>query len=162
MITYTTLENISYKTLYDSFMKAFVGFRIVKEADYKTFSEMLDAQNYDPGISVGAFDAETGELVSFVLNSIKENDNETAYDILTGTIPNYRRLGISSNIFAKIKEILKQNHVKIYTTEVLKDNSAALNLYLSQGFEIQGEVIKVIKIPNGSREVNEYKIGLKI
>ena len=162
MITYTTLENVSYETLYDSFMKAFVGFRIVEEADYQTFSDMLDAQHYDPKISIGAFDSKTGELVGFVLNSIVENDNETAYDILTGTIPNYRRLGISRKIFAKIKELLKQKQVKLYTTEVLKTNPTALNLYLSLGFEIQSEVTKIIKIPNGSREVNEYKIVLKI
>lgn len=162
MITYTTLEDVSYATLYDSFMKAFVGFRITKEADYKTFCEMLESHNYDASISVGAFDIETGELVSFVLNSILKNDKETAYDILTGTIPDYRRLGISSSIFVKVKELLKQKQVKLYTTEVLLNNPDALNLYLAQGFEIKGEVTNVIKIPNGSREVKEYKIVLKI
>ena len=162
MITYTTLENISCATLYDSFMKAFVGFRITKEADYQTFCEMLESHNYDSSLSVGAFDTETGELVSFVLNSILKNDKETAYDILTGTIPDYRRLGISSNIFLKVKELLKQKQIKLYTTEVLKNNTAAFNLYLAQGFEIKGEVTNTIKIPNGSREVNEYKIVLKL
>ena len=162
MVTYTTLEDVSYATLYDSFMKAFVGFRITKEADYKIFCEMLESHNYNPRISVGAFDIETGELVSFVLNSILKNDNETAYDILTGTIPNYRRRGISSSIFVKVKELLKQKQVKLYTTEVLKNNPDALNLYLSQGFEVKGEVTNIIKVPNGNREVIEYKIVLKI
>lgn len=72
MITYTTLENVSYKTLYNSFMQAFVGFRITTEATYETFCEMLEDHDYDPTISKGAFDSETGELVSFVLNSMLE------------------------------------------------------------------------------------------
>ena len=109
MITYTTLETVSYEAIYNAFMKAFVGFRIVTEATYESFCEMLAEQNYDATISKGAFDSEIGELVSFVLNSILRDDTQTAYDILTGTIPEYRRKGISRIIFEKVKELLKQN-----------------------------------------------------
>ena len=161
MITYTTLENVSHERLFDSFMKAFVGFRIVKEVDLPTFSEMLSSQNYDPRLSIGALDSDTGELISFVLNSIQDH-GDTAYVILTGTVPDYRRCGIARTIFKQIIELLKENQIKSYTTEVLKTNPAALNLYQSLGFEIQNEVTKTIKTLNGSRSVTEYKIVLNI
>ena len=123
---------------------------------------MLTERNYDATISIGAFDTETGELVSYVLNSILERDTKTAYDILTGTIPNYRRQGISRTIFEKMKILLQQNEVKLYTTEVLKTNPGALELYLSVGFTIKNEVVNVIKTPKGSREVYEYEIVMSI
>jgi len=114
MIRYSTLENVSTKELFDAFMLSFQGFQITTETTYESFSEMLEERNYDSTISIGAFDSETGELVSYVLNSILERDVKTAYDILTGTIPNYRRKGISRTIFEKMKILLQQNEVIIY------------------------------------------------
>lgn len=64
--------------------------------------------------------------------------------------------------FEKIRILLQQNDVKLYTTEVLKNNSAALALYLSVGFEIRNEVVNVINTINGSREVYEYEIVMSI
>lgn len=162
MIRYSTLENVSIEVLFKAFMQSFQGFRITTETTYESFSEMLTERNYDATISIGAFDTETGELVSYVLNSILERDTKTAYDILTGTIPNYRRQGISRTIFEKMKILLQQNEVKLYTTEVLKTNQGALELYLSVGFTIKKEVINVIKTPKGRREVYEYEIVMSI
>ena len=162
MIKYTTLENITNRVLFDAFMKSFQGFRITTETTYESFCEMLAEQKYDASISIGAFDTETGELVSYVLNSILEREEKTAYDILTGTIPNYRRRGISKTNFEKVKRVLKQKDVKVYTTEVLKSNPGALELYLSVGFTIKGEVVNTIKTPKGKREVYEYEITMKL
>lgn len=134
MITYTTLEKVSYKTLYEAFMQAFVGFRITTEATYETFCEMLEERDYNPTISISAIDSETGELVGFVLNSILANDTKIAYDILTGTIPNYRRLGISRTIFDKVKLLMQQKQIELYTTEVKKNNTAALGSLLTKRF----------------------------
>lgn len=162
MITYSTLETTSYQTLYNAFLQAFEGFKITTEADYTTFCEMLKEKAYNPAISIGAFDSETGELVSFVLNSIIPDNSKTAYDILTGTIPEYRREGIVRSIFNKTKNILRENGIELYTTEVLKSNSNALKLYLSIGFEIKRDIINTIKVPGGIREVAEYEIILKL
>ena len=162
MIKYTTLENITNRVLFDAFMKSFQGFRITTETTYESFCEMLTEQKYDASISIGAFDNETGELVSYVLNSILEREEKTAYDILTGTIPSYRRKGISRTIFENVKSVLIQKDVKVYTTEVLKSNPGALELYLSVGFTINTEVVKTIKTPKGKREVYEYEITMKL
>lgn len=162
MITYSTLENVTKQELFDAFMSSFQGFQITTETTYGSFCEMLKDRNYDATISLGAFDSETGKLVSYVLNSMLEKDVKTAYDILTGTIPDYRRKGISRKIFEKMKILLQQNEVKIYTTEVLKNNSEALSLYLSVGFSIKNEVVNVITTPKGSREVYEYEIVMNV
>lgn len=162
MITYSTLENVTKQELFEAFMSSFQGFRITTETTYESFFEMLDQRNYDPTISLGAFDSETGELVSYVLNSVLDRDVKTAYDILTGTVPSYRRRGISRMIFEKMRVLLQQNEVKIYTTEVLKSNPGALGLYLSVGFFINKEVVHIITTPKGSREVFEYEIVMNV
>ena len=162
MIRYCTLENVPNIILFEAFMKSFQGFRITTETTYESFSEMLLERDYDATISIGAFDTETGELVSYVLNSILDRDIKTVYDVLTGTIPNYRRQGISRTIFEKTKILLQQNEVKVYTTEVLKTNPNALALYLSVGFAIKDEVVNVIRTPKGNREVYEYEIVMSI
>lgn len=64
MIKYATLENVSTEVLFETTMKTANGGRITKEADLEMFSEMLKERDYDPTISVGAFDTETGEYVS--------------------------------------------------------------------------------------------------
>lgn len=61
-----------------------------------------------------------------------------------------------------MKMLLKQNEVKIYTTEVLKNNHEALELYLSVGFSVKNEVVNVITTPKGSREVFEYEIVMDV
>lgn len=162
MIRYSTLEDVTIKTIFDAFMKSFEGFRITTETTYDSFSEMLAEQNYNPSVSIGAFDSETGELVSYVLNSILKEDIGVAYDILTGTVPNYRRRGLSKNVLEKSKSLLHQKGVTKYTTEVLKTNSGALALYQSVGFEIKDEVVHIVKTPKGSREVYEYEIEMNI
>jgi len=162
MIEYSTMENVSKEVLFETFMKTADSFRIKDEVTLDMFCEMLSERDYDPAISVGAFDTETGELVSFVLNSILKNDKKTAYDILTGTIPNYRRMGISRAIFGKVKVLLKEKQVELYTTEVKRNNTIAWNLYQSIGFEIKKEVVTIIKTPNGNREVEQYEIIWKI
>jgi len=162
MIEYSTLENVSTEILFNAFMLSFQGFRITTETTYESFSEMLEERKYDATISIGAFDTKTGELVSYVLNSMLESKEKIAYDILTGTIPNYRRQGISRTIFEKMKVLLPKNGVRKYTTEVLKTNPSALELYLSVGFMIKSEVVNVIKTPKGSREVHEYEIIMDI
>ncbi len=103
------MENVSKEMLFDTFMKTADNFQIKDEVNLDMFCEMLIEHDYDPTISVGAFDTETGEFVSFVLNSILKNDKKTAYDILTGTIPDYRRMGISRAIFDKVKILLKRS-----------------------------------------------------
>lgn len=162
MIKYSTLENVSNKVLFETTMKTSNGGRITKEANLEMFSDMLKERDYDPAISVGAFDTETGECVSLVLNSILKDKDNTAYDIVTGTIPEYRRMGIARTIFEKVKELLKEKGIEIYTTETKRNNTIAQNMYRSLGFEITKEVVTTLTTPYGSREVEQYELVMKL
>ena len=161
MIKYSTLENVSNEVLYETNLKT-MSERLKKEVNLDRFCEMLREQDYDPTISVGAFDTETGECVSLVLNSIRKDKEKTAYDIITCTIPEYRRMGIARTIFEKVKVLLKERGIEIYTTETKRDNFIAQNMYRSLGFEIKGEVVTTLKTLNGSRQVEQYEVVMKL
>ena len=161
MITYTTLENVSGEVLFETNRKT-MSERLKKEVDLDKFCEMLREHDYDPAISVGAFDTETGECVGLVLNSIRKDKEKTAYDIITCTIPEYRRRGIARTIFEKVKVLLKERGIEIYTTETKRDNIIAQNMYWSLGFEITNEVVTTLKTLNGSRQVEQYEVVMKL
>ena len=161
MIKYSTLENVSNEVLFDTNWKT-MSERLKKEVNLERFCEMLREQDYDPTISVGAFDTETGECVSLVLNSILKDKDKTAYDIITCTIPEYRRRGIARTIFEKVKVLLRERGIEIYTTETKRDNVIAQSMYQSLGFEITNEVVTTLKTLNGSRQVEQVEVIMKL
>ena len=136
--------------------------RLKKEVNLERFCEMLREQDYDPTISVGAFDTDTGECVSLVLNSILKDKEKTAYDIITCTIPEYRRRGIARTIFEKVKVLLRERGIEIYTTETKRDNVIAQSMYRSLGFEITNEVVTTLKTLTGSRQVEQVEVVMKL
>ena len=136
----STLENVSNEVLFETNLKT-MSERLKKEVNLDRFCEMLREQDYDPTISVGAFDTDTGECVSLVLNSILKDKEKTAYDIITCTIPEYRRRGIARTIFEKVKVLLRERGIEIYTTETKRDNLIAQSMYRSLGFEIRNEIL---------------------
>ena len=161
MITYTTLENVSGEVLFETNRKT-MSERLKKEVDLDKFCEMLREHDYDPAISVGAFDTETGECVSLVLNCILKDKEKTAYDIITCTIPEYRRRGIARTIFEKVKVLLRERGIEIYTTETKRDNVIAQSMYRSLGFEITNEVVTTLKTLAGSRQVEQVEVVMKL
>ncbi len=161
MIKYSTLENVSYEVLFETNWKT-MSERLKQEVNLDKFCEMLREHDYDPAISVGAFDTETGECVSLVLNCVLKDREKTAYDIITCTIPEYRRMGIARKIFEKVKALLKERGIEIYTTETKRDNFIAQNMYRSLGFEITNEVVTTLKTLNGSRQVEQYEVVMRL
>lgn len=161
MIQYTTLENVSYEVLYETNLKT-MSDRLKKDVNLDIFCEMLKEQGYDPTISVGAFDTETGECVSLVLNSILKDREKTAYDIITCTIPEYRRRGIARAIFERVIAILRERGIETYTTETKRSNLVAQSMYRALGFEITNEVETTLKTLDGSRQVEQYEVVLRL
>lgn len=161
MIKYSTLENVSNEVLFETNLKT-MSERLKKEVNRESFCEMLREQGYDPAISVGAFETETGECVGLVLNSILKDKEKTAYDIITCTIPEYRRRGIARTIFEQVKVLLRERGIEIYTTETKRDNVIAQSMYRSLGFEITNEVVTTLKTLNGSRQVEQVEVVMKL
>jgi len=161
MIKYSTLENVSNEVLFETNLKT-MSERLKREVNLDMFCKMLREQDYDPAISVGAFDTDTGECVSLVLNSILKDKEKTAYDIVTCTIPEYRRRGIARTIFEKVKVLLRERGIEIYTTETKRDNVIAQSMYQSLGFEITNEVVTTLKTLTGSRKVEQVEVVMKL
>lgn len=163
MIVYSTLENVSEHILFEANLKTMdPNGRLIKEVDLNMFSEMLKEHDYDPSISMGAFDEETGECVGMVLNCILKDREKTAYDIVTCTIPEYRRKGIARNIFENVKILLRERGIKRYITETKRTNTVAQNMYRALGFEIGSEVVTTLKTPNGSRQIEQVEVVMDL
>lgn len=138
MTLYKTLEKTDNQVLYKTFIWAFSDYQIEMNLPFLTFQQMLQRRGYHPEISIGAFKDEI--LVGFALNGLRKwNGKETAYDIATGVVPEYRREGITSSIFLHLKELLKEKQAEQYLLEVIKSNQPAVQLYQKCGFEIQRE-----------------------
>ncbi|SHO48361.1 GNAT family N-acetyltransferase [Anaerocolumna xylanovorans] len=138
MILYETLDKISNETLHQTFVEAFSDYQVKIDLPYWKFQQMIQRRGYNPEISAGAF--KNQKLVGFALTGLRSwNGKTTAYDIATGIIPECRRQGITSNILAHIKNLLKEKQVEQYLLEVIKTNQPALELYQKQGFQIQRE-----------------------
>jgi ribosomal protein S18 acetylase RimI-like enzyme len=136
MYIYSTLENTSVHTLYLAYLQKDLPSR--KSVSLESFQNMLQIRGYIPEISMGAFEKTNHILVGFILNGFRTwNEKSTVYDILTHTLPSYKRQGIANTIFENLRIILKPKKAERYLTEVKKDNAPAIALYKKQGFEIR-------------------------
>ncbi|MBN1188977.1 MAG: GNAT family N-acetyltransferase, partial [Dehalococcoidales bacterium] len=157
---YSTLENTSVQTLFLAFLEAFEDFPSTKNVTVEAFQNMLQIRGYNPEISLGAFDKSNHILAGFILNGLRAwNGKSTVYDILTGTVPSYRRQGIANIMFEKLRVVLRQKHAEQYVTEVKKENTTAIKLYKKQGFEInRGLSSFTLKKENHIKKTSAYRI----
>jgi ribosomal protein S18 acetylase RimI-like enzyme len=138
MIFYKALDKVDSETLYKTFVKAFSDYQVKIDLPLWKFQQMLQRRGYGSELSIGAFKDDM--LIGFSLNGFRTwNSKATAYDIATGIIPECRRQGITSSIFLRMKELLKEEQVEQYLLEVIKSNQPAVQLYQKQGFKIQRE-----------------------
>jgi len=157
MILYQTLDKTNSQTLHKTFVEAFSDYQVKIDLPFWKFEQMLQRRGYNSEISIGAFKDET--LVGFALNGFRSwNEKATAYDIATGVVPECRRQGITSSIFLRIKELLKEKQVEQYLLEVIKSNQPAVQLYQKQGFEIQRELSCFQLIKNQFIPRETYKV----
>lgn len=135
MYTYKSLENTSNEVLHKAFVQAFSDYQIKIDLPMWKFEQMLERRGYNPELSMGAFDNEN--LIGFILNGSRLwNGKPTVYDTGTGVVKEYRQQGITSTIFQNIVVLLKQKCVQQYLLEVIKENTAAYNLYHKQEFKV--------------------------
>jgi len=160
MYIYSTLENTSVQTLFLAFLKAFEDFSSTKNVSIESFQNMLQIRGYIPEISLGAFEKSSHILAGFILNGFRTwNGKRTVYDILTGTVPSYRRQGIANTMFEKLKVLLRQNYAEQYLTEVKKENTTAIELYKKQGFKIRRGLSSFnLKRENHNKTTSAFKV----
>lgn len=136
MIKYQTLDNIPLEVIYQTFMDVFSDYQVTFNLSYEDFLITLMKKGYDSHFSIGAF--YNKKLIGFILNGVRMwNYQLTIYDIGTGVIPQMRKHGITSQMFNKIKQIIKQTNIKQYLLEVIQTNEKAYNFYQKEGFQVQ-------------------------
>jgi len=135
---YHTLEQTDLRSLYSAFAAAFSDYQVNMDFSFSHFERMMRRRGLVSELSVGAFDGE--KLIGFSLTGLRvRNGISTAYDIATGVAPDYRKQGVTSEIFLREHSILKNRQFGQYLLEVIKENLPAVGLYQKQGFQIQRE-----------------------
>ena len=135
MYLFKTLENTDKKIIYKSFMEAFSDYSVNLFLPYEDFEKMLEGKGFNPNISIGLFYKEN--LVGFILNSKRQwLGKDTAYDMGTALLPDYRNCGFSKKMVIKMIDILKEKGINQYLLEVIQNNTRAFELYKSQNFQI--------------------------
>jgi len=132
------LSNISLEKIYKTFVEAFSDYHVKFTLSFDDFLFMMNRRGMNRDLSFGAFENE--RLLGFTLNGIGLwNGFLTAYDTGTGIIPDYRKKGLAKRIFHESLPVLRQNNIKQYLLEVLKQNKVAYELYIKLGFEVNRE-----------------------
>ncbi len=132
---FRTLADATDGEIYDAFCEAFSDYLVQMDMRPGRFKAMNLRRGYDPRISMGAFHGD--RLVGFILNGLRQWEGRpTAYDAGTGVVPEFRKMGITTNLFGQLLDILKIEGVEVYLLEVIKENDPARELYLKQGFQI--------------------------
>jgi [ribosomal protein S18]-alanine N-acetyltransferase len=86
-------------------------------------------------ISLGAYEAETGELVGYLVISRYVD----AWHVMNvAVVPERRRQGIASALFDRLFEATGNDGRRGYTLEVRISNEAAIKLYERLGFQSRG------------------------
>lgn len=155
-----SLEATSLESLYKSFQEAFSDYEI--QLNKEEFSIMLNRRGFASYLSFGLF--LNDQLRSFILNGIgKFNGIDTAYDIGTGTIKEFRGRGHISRLFNYGLPLLKKAGISQYLLEVLQYNNKAISVYKNLGFKVSRsfnyytQQVSLLRIPN--KEIPEdYEI----
>jgi [ribosomal protein S18]-alanine N-acetyltransferase len=86
-------------------------------------------------ISLGAFGAESGELVGYLVISRYVD----AWHVMNvAVVPEQRRQGIARALFSRLFEVTSNDGRRGYTLEVRISNEAAIKLYERLGFQSRG------------------------
>ena len=131
---FRTLETMTIEALHDTFLEAFSDYLVKMDVPLWKFETMARRRGMVPEMSVGAFVED--RMVGFIFNGVRQwGGRETAYDTGTGVVPEFRKMGATTRMFARTLEILGQAGIEQYLLEVIKDNDPAGDLYRKQGFE---------------------------
>ncbi len=135
MIEYKTLENTDYDIIFKCWIEAFSDYQVKIDMPFWKFESMNIRRGINLNLSIGAFSE--NKLVGFILNGKRLWKKKiTVYDLGTAVIPDFRKQGITTAMFSRLKIIQKEKKIGKYLLEVLKPNEPAVKLYKKEGFEI--------------------------
>ena len=156
MITFKTMDQITFQDAYELFTKGFEGYYIPMKMPLDAFVARFGNENLSPALSIIMLDE--GNPIGFVLQGIREVDGQkVAWNGGTGIIPAYRGKKLGVSLIEKALNLLKREDVDIATLEALSVNQPAINLYEKVGYKVidtlhfleaEGELIFDEKVAN--------------
>ena len=152
-----SLAGVTFDEIAQAFLDAFADYDI--KLDKESLFAMLKRRGARMDMSYAAFHG--GRIVSFVMNGVGMFDGHSAaYDTGTGTIKEYRGLGLTDRILTHSFNQLADAGIEAYVLEVLKHNTPAVKIYTRQGFvttrELDcytGDVVEITGRLNGNGDV---------
>ncbi|WP_427136964.1 GNAT family N-acetyltransferase [Psychrobacillus psychrodurans] len=135
MITFKTMEHLTFKEAHELFINGFEGYFTPMKMPLDAFIARFGNDNLSAGISIVMFDED--RPVGFVLQGIREvNGEKIAWNGGTGIIPEYRGKKLGTILIEKALELLSQQKVNIATLEALSINQPAIKLYEKVGYKV--------------------------
>lgn len=132
-----SLKDIPFREIADAFLNAFSDYGLT--LDDKALHDMFTRRGACFEMSAGAF--VDNRMVSFIINGTGcFNGLRTAYDTGTGTVKEYRGLGLTDRLFQWCCQYLADAGIEAYLLEVLQDNAPAVKIYRRQGLEAAREL----------------------
>ncbi|EFA85109.1 hypothetical protein PPL_02106 [Heterostelium album PN500] len=139
--------DVDFETIiYVCFKKSFFDYNVNFQAlDSKYFENRWRVGMADYKASVGSFNIETNELVGIVIWGIDydKNGQRVAYNITTGVMPEYRRIGLAYGMIQYSINMLKNQPYKLdkLSLEVITANERAVKCYEKCGFKIDRNLV---------------------
>lgn len=131
-----SLAGISFDEIAQAFLEAFSDYDI--KLDRESLFAMLKRRGARMDLSFAAFHGQ--RIVSFIINGIGTFAGlATAYDTGTGTVKEFRGLGLTDRILNHSFDVLESAGITTYLLEVLEHNAPAVRIYTRQGFAIERE-----------------------
>jgi ribosomal protein S18 acetylase RimI-like enzyme len=128
------LDDSYFEELYRAFLRGFSDYVMPFDLTEVQFRNHVVLNAVEIASSAGWF--EDGKLVGFTLNGFGTwLGKPTVYDAGTGIFPEYRRRGISTEMFAMMLPEFRRRGYQQYLLEVITDNYKAIGLYEKLGFE---------------------------
>lgn len=133
------LRGIELADIVDSLLEAFSDYFVKMPTSIDYWAQRFAAGRVDPTLSFGMFDK--SRLVGFVLHGIDHRQGvQTAFNVGTGVIAEYRGEHITEQIYAHALPLLRQAGIEHCALEVIRQNRRAIAVYERIGFRIEREL----------------------
>lgn len=140
MITYKKCSEVKIDDIVKAFNAGFADYIIKLQMTPELLTKhFLNAEQNKLETSFIAFDDD--KPIGLMLGGIK--NYEGLKTLRCGALcvdPNYRKLGVASNLFSLHKDLAIANNCDRLYLEVIKGNDKAINFYLKQGYKVLSEL----------------------
>lgn len=135
MITFKTMEHLTFKEAHELFIRGFEGYFIPMKMSLDAFVARIGNEGLSLELSVVMFEGDSP--IGFVLQGLRDVDGQkVAWNGGTGIIPEYRGKQYGTILMEKALDMLKKQNVSVATLEAISINEPAIKLYEKVGYEV--------------------------